>query len=120
MFSDTGEVDHPIGAVSTNLMRIALMLVMASFAAAAQPRMLAPVAGYIFDGSAGSIRAVVGVPGAASAGDRLPLNDSFSAAFLHPALAVAVGIGKDGSGRRQLGRPRAPAPSRPHATLRGT
>lgn len=97
MFGDTGEVDHPIGAVSTNLMRIALMLVMASFAAAAQPRMLAPVAGYVFDGSAGSIRAVVGVPGAASAGDRLPLNDSFSTAFLHPALAVAVGMGKDGS-----------------------
>ncbi len=59
--------------------------------------MLAPVAGYVFDGHAGSIRAVVGVPGAASAGDRLPLSDSLSAAFLHPSLPLAAGLGKDGS-----------------------
>jgi len=59
--------------------------------------MSAPVAGYVFDGNASSIRAVVGVPGAASAGDRVSLNDSLTVAFLHPSLQLAAGIGKDGS-----------------------
>ena len=67
------------------------------FQAVAQTRMSAPVTGYVFDSSARSLRAVVGVPGAAGAGDRLALTDSLSAAFPHPSLPVAVVVTKDGS-----------------------
>lgn len=62
-----------------------------------QARLSPPIAGYIFDRSGQSVRALTGVPGATAAGDRVPLADSATASFIHPRLPIAAVVTKDGS-----------------------
>ena len=114
MVGTSCRVDNRRRSSKPTIMRLASSLMFATvIATTAQPRMSAPVVGYVFDGNARTIRAVVGVPGAAAAGDQLSLDSSLSNAFLHPSQPIAVGIGKDGGvfalSWRTIGRPQQTA-----------
>jgi hypothetical protein len=58
--------------------------------------MSGPLLGHVFDRNARAIRAVSGVPGAAGVEAAVALDQSFSVAFVHPTLPVAIGTGKSG------------------------
>lgn len=77
-------------------MRILAFLLTALIAAAQTPRMSQPVLGYLFDAGSQSVRAVSGVPGAASADPAMALDDAFSLAFVRSNGGLAVGVGKSG------------------------
>lgn len=73
-----------------------LLLFLAPLIAMAQPRMSEPRLGYVFDRASHAIRGVAGVPGAAGLDASLSLGQSFSNAFVHPVLPLAMGAAKGG------------------------
>jgi hypothetical protein len=64
---------------------------------AAGPRMSSPVLGYVFDDSAEAIRAISGVPGAASLGATVSLPSALVSAFVHSSGTDAVALTKEGT-----------------------
>lgn len=61
----------------------------------AGPRISSPVLGYVFDGTAKSIRAISGVPGAASLGEPVSFSSGLAGAWVHSAARVAIAVTKE-------------------------
>ena len=61
------------------------------------PVFSSPVLGYVFDDTAKAIRAIAGVPGAASLGETVSSPEALTEAFVHSAARVAVVKTKDGA-----------------------
>jgi hypothetical protein len=66
-------------------------------ALAQQGKIAGPISGYVFDPSVRALRAVVGVPGAATIGNPIDLGFSASGIWVSPLLDSAVAAGTDGS-----------------------
>ncbi len=56
-----------------------------------------PVAGYVFDGGAHSLRPLLGIPGAATVGAPIDAGYSFTAAYVAPRQDSFFGVAADGS-----------------------
>jgi hypothetical protein len=63
----------------------------------AGPSISAPILGYMFDGTAKAIRAISGIPGAASLGEPVIFSSGLSDAWVHSGARVAVAITKSGA-----------------------
>jgi hypothetical protein len=78
--------------------RLPCLLLLAAGAAAAQTGAFSgPVAGYVFDAAAQSLRPVLGIPGASTLGPAIDAGYSFSAAYVAPRQDSFIGIATDGS-----------------------
>jgi len=64
---------------------------------AQQPAIGGPVTGYVFDGAAGALRPILGLPGASLFGDPLGFGFNVSKAFVAPRQDAAFAIAADGS-----------------------
>ncbi len=83
-----------------NIMKQRYLLVFAIFAGVACAQtgtFTGPVAGYVFDGNAHSLRPVLGIPGAATVGAPIDVGYSLTAAYVAPGQDSFFGIASDGS-----------------------
>jgi hypothetical protein len=64
---------------------------------AQQGRISGPVTGYVFDASARAIRPVLGVPGAAIMGEKIPFAFAARTVAVSPRLDAAIAIADDGA-----------------------
>jgi len=78
--------------------RSAVLLLATALSLCAQTGQVAgPVVGYVFDHAAGSLRPILGIPGAAILGNPLPLGYSLTSAVVAPRQDSAFGVAADGS-----------------------
>ena len=75
----------------------ALLLATAISLCAQNGQVAGPVVGYVFDASAGSLRPILGIPGASTLGSPLRLGYMLTSAVVAPRQDSAFGVAADGS-----------------------